>query len=82
MAIRAASMDTVFERNGGRGNEFNRLSYRLCELVRCDRWQGNPVQIDDPVPPGYIAVNAYKRALWQAGWNARCALERASKGAL
>jgi hypothetical protein len=78
-AIKAAGDDRIPEPRGGRCNEYNRLSYQLCDLLGVDRWQGSPLDCRTEMPPGYIANDSWKLQNWQAGYQAFRLLERASR---
>lgn len=80
-AIRAQGLDAIHEKNGGRMIEYNRLSYRLCDIMGVDRWQGHPLDCGSPIAPSWIASIECRRVWYEQGYQARRLLERASKAA-
>jgi hypothetical protein len=79
LAIESQGLHRIPEMHGGRMNEWNKAQYRLCDLMKCDRWQGSPIDCTSPLPPDWIAVDSFKAKLWAEGYAARCRLERASR---
>jgi hypothetical protein len=79
LAIESQGLHEIPEMRGGRMNEWNRAQYRLCDLMRCDRWQGSPIDCGSPMPPPWIAASEHKSKKWAAGYKARLQLERASR---
>src|SRR5262245_57639171 len=75
--IQAQGLDYVNEPIG-RKREFLRGRYQLCTMLGLiEPWQSFPVECDAPTSSDNPA--SYRGKCWRLGWEARCALEEASR---
>jgi len=60
--------------------EYNQGRYQLCRMLKLrEPWQSFPVECDDPKGEFRDDDDSYRARCHRLGWEARCALEQASR---